>query len=361
MYTIPTLAELRDQFIAHYETESGQTASRLPVSWIYILGTVIAGIQLLLHRAIQWASRQVVPQTADEATLMYMADVRNVVRKQGTNTVLNITISGDPNTTIPAGTIWLINNISYQQNNSVIISADTVNATVTAMTIGTAGNAPNDTELTPSSPIAGVTGATVASMITEGTDAEKIDEFRDRIINKMRNPPQGGSATDYVTWALEVDGIKKAFAKRSTLGTVTVYPLRDITGDNRIPDATLLQAVADYVSDPQRRPLGATATAEASEEKIINVEISAVSPQDAFTKQNIEDAIRTYFFAAYPKQYDSELDATNVVNIGDLWEAVRSAGATAANVEMNIVGIGQATSYTLQIGEICKLGAITWV
>ena len=360
MYTPPTLAEDRDRFIAHYESESGTKITRTPVSWVYLLGVVYAGCAALIHRGILWVYNQIYLRTADMETLENKAEEYGMTRKQGASSVLTLTISGTDGTVFDSGTLWSIGDYVYEQDKDVTLADGTGTATVTCQTSGDEGNQTEGTASTLPSPVAGFTSAVVATTVTEGTDDETEADFRTRIIDRERNKPNGGNAATYITNALEVDGIVKAWATRNSLGTVTVYPLAALTGTSRIPSATKIAEVQTYISDDARRPMCSTAYAAVCTEKAINVTMTGISPADDTTKANIKSALEAYFYAAYPDEYSDDIDSTAVLSVGDIWDCIRSADATATAVEMYVTGIGQATSYTLTIGEIAALGTLTW-
>jgi uncharacterized phage protein gp47/JayE len=210
-------------------------------------------------------------------------------------------------------------------------------------------------------PLAGVdTDATITATTTAGEDIEAIDTYRNRIIQRLQQRPQGGATPDYIGWALEVAGIVKAFAFRTDAGEVTVYPLIALSG-TRIPDAGKLAEVEAYLQDTKRRPLCANVYAEAMDERTMAVEATSVQPDTASLRQAIETAWTNYFLQSYPLQYPDESMPTNVVSLSGLYAEAMAAGAKAVTITMQIDGgFGPIDAYTLQDDEIIKLGAVTW-
>lgn len=359
MYTPPTTSEIEAQIIARIESGLGQSVPILPTAFVRILAAALSAPLALLYRVIAWAMRQIFPQTGDAEALIYIAGQYDLVRSPSVAAELTITISGDNGTDIPAGTLWTTDGLVYAQAAIATIAGGSATATIEALVSGIDGNIANGTALTPASPIAGVSGAVVASTVTDGVDEESIETFRSRVIDRMRYQPQGGSAADYVQWAREVAGIVAAFAFR--VGTdVVVYPLLSLTGTSRVPDASKLTEVQNYLQAPERRPLCATVYAQAATERTVDVTITGVSPSDAATKALIEDAIESYLYARYPRQYSDEPLATDVIAVAAIWSSIFATGAIATAVTMTISGIGSATTYTLPAGEIAKLGSVTW-
>ena len=68
----------------------------------------------------------------------------------------------------------------------------------------------------------------IARNLAGGTDAETDEQLRSRILQRIQNVPMGGSAADYVNWALAVPGVTRAWAApEQGPGTITVRFLMD--------------------------------------------------------------------------------------------------------------------------------------
>ncbi len=362
MVTIPTVAQIRQQIIADIEARIGTTIPLLPKAFIRVLATALAGIAALLYRVAAWVYRQIFPQTADDEALMRQGERYAIIRIAAVKARLTATATGDNDTVIPTGTLWVsAASLVYQQTVEAIIAGGTATITVECLTAGDAGTLSVGAVLTIASPIAGLNStATVASVVTTGEDQEALEDYRTRVMERMQNAPQGGAAPDYVAWAREVAGIVKAFAYNTAAGYVTVYPLQAITGTARIPAAGKITEVQDYVSAAERRPLCANVLAAAMTELSVTVTITGLSPNDAATKTAVQATLTAYFYAAYPKQYPDEPAPTDKLSVAAIWAAVAAAGAVASAAEMNVPGVGATTSYQLGNAQIAKLGTLSW-
>src|SRR4029077_19696830 len=90
----------------------------------------------------------------------------------------------------------------------------------------------------------------VVVRIDGGTDTETDEQLRSRILHRIRNPPMGGAIADYVTWALAVPGVTRAWAApEQGVGTITVRFLMDDlrADDDGWPTSNDLQIVDDYI------------------------------------------------------------------------------------------------------------------
>jgi uncharacterized phage protein gp47/JayE len=361
MITIPTINQIRDQIIADIEGKIGQTVPALPKAFFRVLATAMAGVIALLYRFGAWSYRQIFPQTADAEALMRIGAQYGINRKSSVSAVLTAQATGTDGATIPAGTLWTRNGIVYQQTASVDIAAGVAAITLMAMTAGSAANIANGQIVAIGSPLAGVGDqASVTATTTAGEDQEDLETYRQRIMQRMANRPQGGAAPDYISWALEVAGVVKAFAFRTAAGEVTVYPLQALTGV-RIPDAGKLAEIQTYLQDTHRRPLCANVLASAMTERVLAVTVTSVSPDTSAVRSAVADAWAAYLLRAFPMQYPDEALPTWQVTLAALYAQAFAAGAIGIVITMSIDGVpGTIQFYTLQSSEIIKLGTVTW-
>lgn len=95
---------------------------------------------------------------------------------------------------------------------------------------GSLGNADAGTILTLDANVSGIESTvTLIQPATGGADIEDEEDFRQRGLLLFQNPPQGGSDTDYRTWALAVSGVTRAWVRRRGMGpgTVVIYIMCD--------------------------------------------------------------------------------------------------------------------------------------
>lgn len=361
MITIPTVAQIRDQIITDIESKIGQTIPALPKAFFRVLATALAGVLSLLYRFGAWVYDQIFPQSADDEALVRIGEQYGLVRAPAVAATLTATATGTNGTVIPGGTLWQANGVVYQQTDSVAISAGSAAITVQALTTGDSTNLANASTISLSTPQAGVDNeATITGTTTTGEDAEALETYRARILQRLQQRPQGGATPDYIGWALEVPGIVKAFAFRTGAGEVTVYPLIALSG-TRIPDASKLAEVETYLQDTRRRPLCAIVFADAMTERTIAPTITSMQPDTADLRAAVEAAWSAYLLRAYPAQYPDEAMPTNVISLASLYAEALGAGAKAITLTMKINGnVANIESYVLADNEIVKLGTVTW-
>ncbi len=100
-----------------------------------------------------------------------------------------------------------------------------------ALDAGAVGNLAAGTALSMAVAVVGVSGAAGVAVVTMtgGADEESDDELRVRVLARIRQPPMGGCAYDYVAWALQVAGVTRAWCSPKEMGpgTVTVRIMCD--------------------------------------------------------------------------------------------------------------------------------------
>ncbi|WP_046214789.1 baseplate J/gp47 family protein [Paenibacillus wulumuqiensis] len=192
--------------------------------------------------------------------------------------------SGQPPTTIPAGT--LVSTGGDQPNYFIVDVGGTTSAArpnsvtlaVTAEVAGAAGNADKNAVTAIIGDLVGVLTVTNAAAFTGGVDAESDDELRVRCYDRARQSVASGNAAHYRQWALEVPGVSDArvYPVWNGGGTVKVV----ILGSNkRAPDAAVVASTQKYIDPTQdgtgqgQAPLGAIATVAAAVEVKINVSV----------------------------------------------------------------------------------------
>jgi uncharacterized phage protein gp47/JayE len=198
----------------------------------------MAGLAHHTLRFIDWLALQLLPDTAETEWLDRHADIwlvnanTTIGRKMATYAAGTVnftaTFGGYP---IPAGTQLVgINGNGYETTEEAV-TADSqapVAVATRALDPGTAGNQVAGTPLSVSPTISYSSTAEVVEMVG-GTNTENDDDLRIRVLERIRQPPMGGDATDYIAWAKAVPGVTRAWCAplEQGIGTVTVRFMMD--------------------------------------------------------------------------------------------------------------------------------------
>ena len=231
----PTLTALRQQAMRDITTSDLPNADGfLRRSVLRVLAWVQAGLAYLHYAFLDWISRMAVPFTAEAEFLEAWAAAAPtpVLRQAAAPATGTGTWSGITGTVLPAGSICTSGNGTQYATNAdaVIAGGGSLSVAVTAGSPGAAGNADSGAALTLASIFAGINSAGYAvGPMTGGTDVELDRSLRSRMLESYAAPPHGGSAADYVTWALEVPGVTRAWVPPvpAVPGSVTVWFMMD--------------------------------------------------------------------------------------------------------------------------------------
>lgn len=248
-----------------------------------------------LYQHQQWMIRQIFPDTADSDYLERHAGLHGLTRKVATVATGSITFSGTVGSAVTIGTeAKTAAGVAYLTTAADVIGAGgTVTIAAQAETTGSAGNQAAATALTLTAAPAGVLSSATIAAMTGGTDVETDASLLARLLFLLRNPPCGGAAHDYYSWAMSVSGITAAYvySNRRGLGTTDVVILT--TGG--IPGAPLVASVQAYIDGV--RPVQADFLALAPTAVPVNI-AAALTLAAGYTLASVGAAINTAL-AAY--------------------------------------------------------------
>lgn len=359
----PTLQDLITRVEGDIKTGLG-LVTILRRSFLGVVARVLAGLSHLLFGYLKFIEQQAFPDTATDEYLERWAGIWGVTRNAATFAQFTLQLVGTVGTVVPAGTIFRrADGVEYSTDAEVTLTANAVDNRigVTAVLAGAAGEAQVADVLTILSPIAGLdSNASVFSVEIEPEDTESDDSLRQRLIDRIQNPPSGGAPNDYLQWARAVPGITRAWIGPQALGpgTVVVYIVSD-DEDPITPSLAKIDEVFDYIDE--RRPVTANVTVVAPVLLEVDMTIE-LKPNTTAVQQAVEAEIRDLILreAALAGSYKSP----GVLNDGKiLLSRINEAISIAVGEEdHNIVDInGNAPAdVTPSEGELIVLGTITW-
>ncbi|MEG0010349.1 MAG: baseplate J/gp47 family protein [Aeromonas sp.] len=219
-YSVPTLRQLIASGLLDLESSLDTVLPKFGIEQA-INSAVSAAIRDVYDHQM-WIVRQIIPTTeSEDQTIIEMAQFEGVIRKQATYAAGPATLSG----TVPApvGTVLQHKDgRQYAVTSSAIPSGGTVAVEVQATLVGAAGNLAAGEQLTLVTPVSGLQSNGTSGDIIGGADIEPIDQLLERLLFRKRNPPMGGTVTDYVAWMREVPGVTRAWAYDAWQGGGTV-------------------------------------------------------------------------------------------------------------------------------------------
>lgn len=226
---------------------------------------------------------------------------------------------------------------------------------VRAVRSGAAGNTAVAASLSFVSPISGIPPIVEVLLGLAGAvDSEPDAALRARVLARLQNPPQGGTAAEYEAWALAAstadDPITRAFVRSPASGSnvVTVYVVDDGGGIPAArpptPTSTAITNARDAIDE--RRPLSA-------DRNVLAPTFVAITPTIDLTPDTPEGRV------AIENEIDSFLidnhEPGQEVPISIL-QAVISTAAGGADARW----VTPTTNYTPGPTQLLYRGAITW-
>lgn len=251
--SVSTPQEHLDKIKADYRAALGDSADvDSPRGNLTVMAKTEALVAADQDLAIQWYSRQILPDTASLENLERHGRLRGVYRKHAARAAGSVTFTGADGAVIPTGLgLRRGDDERFVVDAEAVIASGAAVVAVSAATAGYAANTAAGAALSLVGSLAGVQSlvTVTAGGISGGADEESDAAYRLRVLHRWQNPPQGGAEADYVAWALEVPGVTRAWCYRCYLGpgSVGVYFVRDDDPSGPIPNEAQKQEVRDHI------------------------------------------------------------------------------------------------------------------
>jgi uncharacterized phage protein gp47/JayE len=340
-FTTPTLSEVVQRVHDDIDARLPGGDSRIRRRATRAIALGLGGASWLLHRFALAITNEILPDLASATgvrrwrKLWGLPDVPSV-RSQGPTQ-----FSGVPATVIPLGTsVVRADGTEYLTTvGGVIPGGGTVDINVQAVIAGEAGDAAAGVSLYLSAPIVGCNTETTvqAPGIAGGEDDETTESERDRVLDRMATPPQGGAVADFIQWTKEaVANTREVYVSPNTpvFGEVTVrFIVEPGDGDpaNAMPSAGELTAARnyirgsvgavpfDYADAAAPAPLiGDRVTIPALSTQAIALTIATLDPfGDATVQAAIEASVKSMLL--------NEGAPGQTVKVSQIWTAIGSA------------------------------------
>lgn len=341
----PSLRELISQMQADAEREAG--ATQLRQSNLRVLPKVFAFGVHGLYAYIDWVVKQLFPDSSEKSFLERQASIQGIYRRAATAATGTLTVTRTDGATIPVGTVFLAadGETRYATTEEPEVGENEVPAQ--CMTTGKVGNREAGETYTLASPLSGVSTEATGSEMAGGTEAESDDSLRDRLIYRLQNPPRGGTATDYVAWAMEVPGVTRAwcFPKELGIGTVTVRFATDGLTENGVPTEGMVSIVSDYIAE--NAPVTAATTVVAPVAKTVNFQIKDLYPDTPSVRAQIEAELKSLFIR--------EAEPGKALLISHVRQAISSAAG-----EEDFELVSPTEDIGADVDELLVVGSVTY-
>lgn len=256
-----TIKQIYDGIIAKYTTlrnKYGDTAPLLEKAAVRSIAYAFAGVAGTLWQLSTWIYKQCFPQTCGLEALKFWGNLVGTNYKDGGASSLTIVLSDVTAQSLSAGTIYkhLKSGLIFKTISAVNAEDGTITATAQCTTSGEVGNLSPGEELNIANPYDGIPStATIQDIAVKGTEDEKTEDYRKRVLYKFRNKSQCGSPLDYYVWATEVSGIIDALPYVLKSGVIKLFLVATGSGKDRTPSGTLSPNPFPIWEDGQFKPL----------------------------------------------------------------------------------------------------------
>ena len=391
----PTTKEVADQIVNQVEASTSIVTALLPRAFTRFFSKVLSGVFMIVYKYAGWMFLQIFVRTASfkETEVLgvkitpliewgRLISVGGPIPAVQAELLLDIVVTNQTGS-LPAGTqaVSNKNGITYILLAPVTLDAATKQGTFRAASDvdggtggGTIGNLEVGDTVSFVNPLANVErDMVVDSVTTTGTDAETEPVYRQRVIDRFQQQPQGGSGVDYVIWGTIEGVIKSIFPYTGTSGFVDVYAevFESIQADG-IPTQDQLDEVRQAITfddgSQTRKPINAFLNTFAITRRGFDVNIIGLTVDDQATVEaNIESAIKTYFLdrqpfieGVTPLPRRDRIQVSNIKTIVDSFAT--AAGGSFSDVTLFITSTAEEieTIYSLQIGEKTKATTINF-
>ncbi|RFB95229.1 hypothetical protein B5K11_09780 [Rhizobium leguminosarum bv. trifolii] len=271
-------------------------------NFVTICGKVLAGLAHEFELRMAYLTKQLFISTATGQWLVQQCSDIGIYRKQAAAASGLITGTGAALAVYPAGIRFVSGNITYLSTAPATADgAGALTVVVTSEVRGAASNRDPGGLLALADPVLYPDLSTEWEVDDDGlgggADIESDDSLRARGLQRKRNPPGGGTLTDYEQAATDVPGVLKAWAFRgsNSIGSVFVYFLFE-GREGFIPEAGDV-AVVQAAIDAKRLIRVDDSVAVAPVAHPVDITIDNLSADTPEIRAAIETAISTMFVA----------------------------------------------------------------
>lgn len=305
-YSIRSVTELSRAARGYFTGAIQGTIASVWANTFTVIGKVMALLDFEHEQRRAWLYDQIFSSSAAEQWLERHGFELGLTRAPATKALGTATFPATSGTVVPAGLVLTRGDgLVYVTLATATAAGSTVTVSVEADLAGDAGNlaagetlARDATVSLPSLAAQGaVDAATDGSGLSGGADREALESFRARVLARKRNPPRGGSASDFEAWAHEALPVVRGVYVDSFLDeqravwvafTVTDQP-------DGIPTAGQVAIVQAYLDDPVRRPVTARVFVMAPIAEPVAVTVRDLTPDTADVRLNVAAEVAAVF------------------------------------------------------------------
>jgi hypothetical protein len=253
MTTIPTLQELNDGILANFESEFRISTNPFGKAFINCLAGVLGMVIWLVYLGVAATQKNIWVDTCDYETLIrFGVIILGRYPFAATKGQYTITVTGSIGGVIPSSTVYKSDPTSaspgklYQVATSYVLSGTSQNIVVNALEGGDDSTLDVGDTMTSTTPLLNVDVlATVLSEDIDPENAEDMELYRSKVINKIRLTPGSWNAVDYRLVGVGVTGVGEVYAYGISATGVNVWIQGTVPIANPGPSASPT-VISDY-------------------------------------------------------------------------------------------------------------------
>lgn len=336
----------------------------------HVLGGALYMVILIAKRI--WKNRFI--STCDVSALEGFGTEYGIPRKvpmAASGNVLFTLEDGVGSVEVSQGTVLAEPNtgLEYEVAATVIVTPERGGVPVRCSENGADGNLAEGTVLEfRDEPIVGVdqltsvdVGGGVADPVEIDGDiqvwGELAEEYRARLLNRVQNPPHGGSLNDYWQWAMRFAFVTGAYVFPNAPETNSVsVAVANYNRDSLVLTPDQLSEVESYITDDVRRPI--TADVRVFNVTPVDVTITAsIAPYNESVRKSVSDAIVRYLKSVGPgNTISAEMITLNVLSNSTAETfAVTSMTKDGATVQSIVLALSFPEN-AAPVAEVAKIG-----
>ncbi len=257
-FKIPSLSETRDFVIAAFKALFPDRNVGTLRSYHARRLTVLAAATTQLHKHVDSAQRDTMPDTAgDDGPIDRWGSINGTGERKAATPARKAAaarVRGTVGTSVPAETelVHASTGLRYKiATTTTVASGGYVDADIVAIDTGARTRLVTGETLEFVATPAGLetSVALVKDLDEDGYDNEQYGAYRKRVLDTFGLPTAGGNQADYVRWIKAFEGMAQGFAypNRAGVGTVDVVGLHAASGSARIPSADTRDDLLEYL------------------------------------------------------------------------------------------------------------------
>ncbi|MFD1328303.1 baseplate J/gp47 family protein [Mycoplana ramosa] len=300
-WTVRSLADISRRVRGAFREYLPGTDSALATNFVTVTAKVLAALGHEFELRMAYLTRQLFLSTADAQFLVRHAADVGIYRKPAASAAGQIFGQGEPDAIYPAGVRFVSGSMTYTSTAPASASpTGVISLQVRAEAKGAATNRDAEGVLALADPVLWPELSTEWTIggdgLGGGADAETDEALRARALVRKRNPPSGGSLTDYEQIALSVPGVAKAWAFRDPAAPGFVAVLFLFAERPNLMPTSGDVAVVQAAIDARRLIRVDDSVAAAPIARPVNLVIAGLSSDTTAVRSAISEAVAAILF-----------------------------------------------------------------